>query len=78
MGLPVDWHIQLMEAIKKAQKTDPTRAVFGISLPESWKSHLTYYVRNGELRRLFGITAFTFAGNEIKALYPPSKEEATK
>ena len=77
-GLPEDWQSQVTHALHKMKEDDPTRNVFGLSLPESWKGELTTYVRNGDLRRMFLVKAISFSGSDISRLDPPETKEDKK
>jgi len=65
-----------MEALAEMKKGDPTKAVFGLSLPSSWKGELAKYAMNGDLRRMFHVKAITFEGAKISRLEPPKQVEA--
>lgn len=71
-GLPDDWQDRIFAAMRKMQHERPGEAVFGLSLPASWKSELERYVRNGEVRRLFHLLAVSFSGDAITRLESPS------
>jgi hypothetical protein len=72
--MPENWQEVVFVGMRQAVTNDPTRAIHGLSLPESWKSELTPFVRNGEVGRLFGVKAVTFSGKEVRALYKPPEE----
>ena len=73
--IPTDWQETVMTTLDKIRAADPTKANFGITLPESWKSELDYYSRSGELRRLFGVRAVAFGGKTITSFDAPVKKE---
>jgi len=75
---PTDWQEQVHNALDKMRTEDPTRAVFGITLPESWKDELTYHARNGELRRMFGVKAVAFGGKGISSFDAPGEKMEKK
>lgn len=72
---PTDWQEQVATALEKMKTTNPTKAVFGLMLPENWKSELEYHARNGELRRMFGVKAVAFGGKTVSSFEEPGKKE---
>lgn len=78
-GCPTNWQALVTESLEKARRDEPMKAVFGISLPESWKSELQTYVQNGELSRLFNVRAVSFEGKTISTFdAPKTTKEAPK
>lgn len=75
---PENWQEQVLTALEKMRTADPTKAVFGVMLPESWKSELEVYSRSGELRRLFGLRAIAFGGKTISPFDGPKETKTTK
>lgn len=75
---PTNWHELVADALTKARHDNPTKAVWGVSLPESWMSELQYYARNGELSRMFGVRAVSFSGKTIGTFDAPAPKEAPK
>lgn len=76
--IPTDWQEQVSNALEKMRATDPTKAVFGVTLPEGWKPELEYYVRNGEMRRMFGVRAVSFGGKTISSFDAPGEKKEAK
>jgi hypothetical protein len=76
-AFPTNWQEIVTEALKEARKAQPGRAVFGIMLPDDWKSELQSYAQNGELRRLFGVKAVAFSGKTISTFDFPKAKEAS-
>jgi len=76
--MPSNWQEVVQSTMKKAVQDDPTRAVFGLVFPDSWKPELMSYVRNGEVGRLFGVKAISFGGSKVTVTYPPDKKEEAK
>jgi len=63
-----------MKAKSDMETADPTKTVFGLSLPADWKHELTPYVRSGELARLLKVKAITFEGKKITGVEPPERK----
>jgi len=77
-AFPTNWHELVLVALEKSRLAEPSKAAFGLSLPESWKSELQRYVFNGELGRLFGVRSVTFTGKTIGTFDAPGAKEAHK
>lgn len=75
---PENWQGVAMAALENARRTDPTKMVFGVNLPESWKSELTYFVRGGEVQKLLGVRAITFGGSSITTFSDPKEKKEAK
>lgn len=74
MSLPSDWQAQALKAKGEIVSKDPTKEVFGLSLPTEWKHELIPFVRSGELRKLLKVKAIAFEGKKITAFEAPKQE----
>ena len=75
---PSDWQEQVHKALEKMRETNPTKAVFGLMLPQDWQHELSHYVRNGEVRRMFGVRAVAFGGKAISSFDEPGERKELK
>jgi len=88
VGLPPDWQAQVQEFIRDyyfdkkmvdGQEMDVAKNVpplWGLSFPQSWRSELTLYVRDGQLYRMFKVKRFSFSGSSISVLEEPKEAPA--
>lgn len=64
--IPTDWQETAMTAIAELRKNV---SLYGVGLPEAWKSELAEFHRNGELRKLLQVPRVSFVkGEKIVAL----------
>jgi hypothetical protein len=75
---PANWQELVINSLKKTREAEPMKAVFGVSLPESWKGELQHYARSGELARLLGVKAVSFGGKEIGTFDQPKVGKVVK
>lgn len=65
MSLPENWQQRLSDSLKKTREASPGETIFGVRLPEAWRTELQPFVRNGELLKLFGVKSAMFDGQDI-------------
>lgn len=77
-GLPTDWQEQVINALIEAKRNNPSKAIWGVSLPEHWVGELRPHAYSGELRNLFGIRAVSFSGKTIGTFEAPKETPKSK